>query len=99
MAVKNTEEIVRKTLGKSYDQYGFQGNERLINDFVATLNDPSESFIMAYGDASSAAQSVRASLWVVFTGGGEVYYTMASNATIELFTALGRENELGWINS
>lgn len=99
MPAQTTEEIVRETLGKSYDQYGFQGNTRLINDFVATLNDPSESFVMTDGDASSAAQSIRASLWVVFTGGGEVYYTMASKATAELFTALGREGELGWIKS
>lgn len=97
MTHETTEATVRETLGKSYDQYGFQGNQRLIRDFVAILNDPSESEITTDGEASSAAQNIRASLWVSFTGGGEVYYALASIATIELFTALGRENELGWI--
>lgn len=99
MTDETTEAIVRETLGKSYDQYGFQGNQRLISDFVYTLGDSYMSKIATDGDASPAAQYIRSSLWVVFTGGGEVYYAMASKATAELFKALGRENELGWINS
>jgi hypothetical protein len=99
MTDETTEEIVRETLGKSYDQYGFQGNQRLINDFVYTLADPSMSVIGHDGEASPAAQNIRSSLWSCFTGGGEEFYALASKATTELFTVLGRENELGRIGS
>lgn len=97
MTVKTTEEIVREVLGKSYDQYGFQGNTRLIDDFVYTLNDPSMAVAPRTGEASPAGEIIRSSLWSCFTGGGDVFYAMASRATTELFIALGRENELGWI--
>jgi hypothetical protein len=99
MTINSTEETVREVLGKSYDEYGFQGNQRLINDFVWTLSDPSMSIVAGAGEASPAAESIRTSLWVCFTGGGDGFCTMASRATTELFIALGREDELGWINS
>jgi hypothetical protein len=95
MTINSTEETVREILGKSYDEYGFQ----VINDFVWTLSDPSMSVVAGAGEASPAAESIRISLWVCFTGGGDEFYTMASRATAELFMAIGRENELGWISS
>ena len=99
MTVTTTEETVREVLGKSYDNYGFQGNTRIINDFVSTLNDPSMSVVAADGEASPAADTIRSSLWSCFTGGGDVFYALATRATTELFKSLGRENELGWMNS
>lgn len=99
MTINLTEETVRTILGKSYNQFGFQGNTRLINDFVYTLADKSMSVVRNAGEASPAAQTIRASLWSVFTGGGDYYFAMASRATTELFIALGREDELGWIRA
>lgn len=99
MTINLTEETVREILGKSYNQFGFQGNTRLINDFVYTLADRSMSAPARDGEPSPAAQSIRASLWSSFTGGGQFYFEMASRATSDLFYALGRENELGALDS
>lgn len=95
MPINLTEETVREVLGKSYNQFGFQGNTRLIHEFVYILGDPTMAVPVRDGEASPAAQSIRSALWSVFTGGGDVYFEMASRATSDLFRALGRENELG----
>lgn len=89
-----TENIVRTVLGKTYDKVGFSAETELVAEIV-TIIDNSLVGVDPHGDgASEAAEAVREKLWNRYTGGGASAY-----ATCDLFIALGRENELGWINS
>ena len=89
---KTTEEVVREVLGKTYNQFGFNEDTALVNDFVATLDDPTQAYIEDEGDASPAAERIRGRLWSRYTGGGA-----SASATSDLFYTLGRQSELGWV--
>jgi hypothetical protein len=89
---KTTEEILLEVLGPSYNQFDFQYDERFLRHAVDTIEDPTMAAEKDAGGASNTAVWFRSSLW--FYGGG---FEMASRATRDLFYALGRESELGWI--
>ena len=92
METKTTEEVVREVLGKTYNQFGFDRATDLIADFVATLEDPTQAVMEDEGDASPAAEKIRARLWSRYSGGGA-----SASATADLFYTLGRQDELGWV--
>lgn len=89
---KQTTEAVSKVLGRTYDRFGFNRDKKLIADFVTTLEDPSKAIVTREGKPSEAAESIRTRLWNHYSGGGA-----SANATSNLFYALGREKELGWV--
>lgn len=88
-----TEEIVREVLGLTYSTWGFQSETTLIERIVTLLDDPAMK-VQDEGesDASIAASEIRELLWNRYTGGG-----ISAAATCQLFMALGRMKELGWI--
>lgn len=92
MKQNDNEEVARKVLGKTYDQFGFNQNSRFVSDIVKILNDPAKSVPEDEGDASPAAEEVRKRLWGQYSGGGA-----SASATSNLFYKLGREKELGWV--
>jgi hypothetical protein len=89
---KQTTEAVSKVLGKTYDRFGFNNDKELIAHFVEILEDPAQAVPEDEGDASPAAERIRTHLWNRYTGGGA-----SASATSDLFYALGREKELGWV--
>ena len=86
------EELTRKVIGKTYDQFGFGRDATLVAHFVEVLNDPEKSKIEDDGDASPAAEEIRTRLWNYYGGGGA-----SASTTANLFYSLGREKELGWV--
>ena len=88
---KTTEETALEIIGKTYGEFKY--DERLVRHTVATLEDPEMAAKRDAGGASDAAVWLRSSLWVGHGGGFEA----ASKATSDLFHALGRQDELGWI--
>jgi hypothetical protein len=88
----STEELTRKVLGKTYDRFGFGRDSALVSHFVSVLEDPAQSKVEDEGDASPAAEEIRKKLWSHYAGGGA-----SASATSNLFYALGREKELGWV--
>lgn len=90
--VQTTEQTVREILGVTYDGFGFQNRNDLIERIVTVLDDDSKRFMEDDGDASEAAENVRAMLWSAFSDGGA-----SAGATCELFYTLGRFDELGWV--
>lgn len=91
----NTEAIVRDVLGMTYDQFGFQKRNDMIEDIVLMLNDEKQMVKddpTDPNDASFAAEWIRSRLWSAFSGGGA-----SAGATTELFLTLGRGDELGWV--
>lgn len=89
---KQTNEAVRKVLGRTYDRFGFSRDEGLIADITSVMEDSSKAIPEDEGDASPAAEYIRQRLWNRYTGGGA-----SASATSDLFHALGREQELGWV--
>jgi hypothetical protein len=87
--VKTTEETVREVLGKTYDRFGFSEDVEFVRDIVVLMETPTVTY---EGGMSDAAEAVRNRLWGRYTGGGA-----SASATCDLFVALGRENELGWL--
>lgn len=85
---ETTENVVRKVLGLTYDRFGFKNDTHTVERVVEILAQP----IPATVDESEAAGKVREILWNRYTGGGA-----SAGATCNLFFALGRENELGWV--
>lgn len=89
---KQTALVVRTVLGRTYDRFGFHRDTELTKDIVSVMDDPSKSVLRHEGDASPAARYVRERLWNNYSGGGA-----SASATADLFHALGREKELGWV--
>jgi hypothetical protein len=89
---RQTNTAVRTVLGRTYDRFGFRRDTELVNDIVSVMDDPSKSVLRHEGDASPAAKYVRERLWNNYSGGGA-----SASATADLFHALGREKELGWV--
>lgn len=92
IASEDNEDVVRRVLGKTYNQFGFNRTEALIADFVYVLEDPSQAVVEDAGDPSPAAEHIRSRLWSRYSGGGA-----SASATSDLFYTLGRQDELGWI--
>lgn len=91
-ADKTTAEIVDEVIGKTYGRMGFipgGGTTEIITEIV---EDPKLAEMDDEDDTSEAAEMVRKTLWGTWAGGGA-----SAGATCELFVALGRENELGWV--
>lgn len=84
-----TSDIVRTVLGKTYNRFGFSEDTDLIADIVTVVETPTITY---EGGMSDAAETVRNRLWSRYSGGGA-----SASATCDLFVALGRENELGWL--
>lgn len=84
-----TEDIVRKVLGKTYDRFGFGEDAEFVTDIVVLIETPTVTY---EGGMSDAAEAVRNRLWGRYSGGGA-----SASATCDLFRALRRENELGWL--
>lgn len=92
---KTTKETVLEFLDKpcyQSEQFEFKHDERFIRHLVAVLEDPTEAVIEEGGYASPAAGWLSASL--LFELGGET----ARSVTCDLFSTLGRQNELGWMD-
>jgi hypothetical protein len=85
---ETTETVIRKVLGLTYNQFNFQNDDRTIERIAEILAKPIPTEV----DESEAAGEVREILWNSYTGGGA-----SAGATCDLFFALGRENELGWV--
>ena len=90
---KTIEQIALEIVGKIYTE--FEYDRRFVRHLVATVEDPTMAVIPYEGAASPAAQWVYASLWSGYEGG----YEPAATATCNLFYTLGRQNELGRIES
>lgn len=91
--IKHTEAEAREAISKIvtpvYSRFGYHSEEML----VEYLMNP-EMAVHEYDDDSEpsiAAEKVRSSLWSVGSG------TTSAYITCELFHALGRESELGWL--
>lgn len=89
---KQTTKAVRTVLGRTYDRFGFHRETKLVNDIISVMDDPSKRVTERDRDASPAAEYVRERLWNNYSGGGA-----SASATADLFHALGREKELGWV--
>jgi hypothetical protein len=91
---KTTKEIILEVLGKpcyQSEQFDFKNDARFIRHLVAVLEDPTEAVIEEEGNASPAAGWLSSSL--LFELGREA----ANSVTCDLFSTLGRQNELGWM--
>lgn len=89
-----TDDIVRSALGKTYDQFrtyqfAFSNEADFIADIVTVMETPTITY---EGGMSDAAANVRNMLWARYLEGGK-----SATATCDIFVALGRENELGWL--
>jgi predicted DNA-binding protein (MmcQ/YjbR family) len=89
----STESVVRTVLGKMYDRFGFNDDQKLISEIVEILNDPEKGEPLDESFAGTdAAYEIREKLWNRYSGGGA-----SATATADLFHTLGRESELGWL--
>ena len=84
---ETTETVIRKVLGLTYDRFGFKNDTNTVERVAAILAET----VPADGE-SEVAGRVREILWNRYTGGGA-----SAGATCNLFYALGREDELGWV--
>lgn len=91
-----TEEITRVVLGATYGAWGFHNEPSLMNSLMEVVEDVEKREIdESYGaTASPAAEEVREILWNRYSGGG-----VSAIATCNLFYALGRQDELGWVRA
>jgi hypothetical protein len=87
-------DTLHRTLGYTYKGPRFEGSAGMISDFASVLNDADKAVVKEGGSASPAAEYVRSRLLDRFSSNG---VGGAAGATSDLFYALGRENELGWI--
>lgn len=85
---ENTETVIRKVLGLTYDRFGFKNDTSTVERVAALLAEP----VLADGSESETAGKVREILWNRYSGGGA-----SAGATCNLFFALGRQDELGWV--
>jgi hypothetical protein len=85
---ENTETIIRKVLGLTYREYGFEIDTPTVKKVGGILAKP----VPAEASDSEAADEVREVLW-----DRHLTSWASAKATCDLFYALGRENELGWI--
>jgi hypothetical protein len=86
---ENTEATIRAIISANYADPDFLHDERLIRHILATLED--ENMQEAKG-TSSAAAWLRSTLWST-----DYASSTADKTTCDIFYALGRESELGWI--
>lgn len=102
-AASSTEKTIRIAVGSIYGLLAFSEEISLINEITAILNDP--SFTVVDGSyenqASPAASKICDRLWYSYPNNSstESAGQIAAWATSDLFYALGRETELGWIVS
>lgn len=87
-----TAEIVDEVIGKTYSRFGFVPGGDISDIITELVEDPKRAELDHEGDTSNAAEKVRQTLWGTWAGGGA-----SAGATCELFIALGREEELGWV--
>jgi hypothetical protein len=85
---ETTETVIRKVLGLTYDRFGFKNDTHTVERVAAILAEP----VPADASEYEAAGKVREVLWNRYSGGGA-----SAGATCNLFFALGRESELGWV--
>jgi hypothetical protein len=85
---ETTETVIRKVLGLTYDQFGFKNDTHTVERVTALLAEP----VPADSSEYEVAGKVREVLWNRYSGGGA-----SAGATCNLFFALGREEELGWV--
>lgn len=85
---ENTETIIRKVLGLTYDRFGFKNDTSTVERVaeLLALEVPTDK------SKAKAAGKIREILWNRYTGGGA-----SAGATCNLFYALGRQDELGWV--
>jgi hypothetical protein len=84
-----TESIVRAVLGKTYKRFGASDDAEFIAEIVTILETPT---VIYEGGMSDAAATIRFRLWGRYFDGRK-----ANSATCDLFFAMERDNELGWI--
>ena len=87
-----TEDTVLNVLGETYDKFGFRGERTLIHDIVCLLDDKNHNTVRRRGEPSYAAHEIHNLLWSRYRDRLESVI-----ATVELFEAINRSRELGWI--
>lgn len=87
-------DTLNRTLGYTYKGARFEASTEMIADFASVLDDADKAVVKEEGSASPAAEYVRSRLLDRFSSSG---VGGAAGATTDLFYALGRKNELGWI--
>lgn len=85
---ETTETVIRKVLGLTYDRFGFKNDTSTVERVAALL----AAEIPEDVSTSETAGKVREILWNRYSGGGA-----SAGATCNLFYALGRQDELGWV--
>lgn len=87
-----TETIAATVLDATYRHFGFTKDSPTFGRIMANLNNNTDEGEYGTPEASGAAEKVREILWNTYSGGGA-----SAAATCNLFYALGRQNELGWV--
>lgn len=85
---ETTETVIRKVLGLTYDRFGFKNDTRTVERVAELL----ALEVPADKSKAKTAGKIREILWNRYTGGGA-----SAGATCNLFYALGRQDELGWV--
>lgn len=91
-----TKEVTQVVLGATYGAWGFHNEPSLMERIMDVLgSDEKREIDETYGGtASPAAEEVREILWNRYSGGG-----VSAIATCNLFYALNRQDELGWVRA
>lgn len=91
---KTDEELVTEVLRKHYPKFDAETNSGTVARIVTLINDPDKKYMdVEAGFESDAAYLTRMVLLEVFRHG-----TSSVQATVDIFNALERGPELGWLN-
>ena len=91
---KVTEQVVREVIANTYGVDAVQDDAELVEVIVTTLETPEKGKPVYEGAVSPAAFDVRFALWGYHAENGR---QLSARATVVLFHALSREDELGWV--
>lgn len=90
---KTVEETVVEVLSKHYPNFDAEANSGTVARIVTLINDPDKKYRdVEAGFESDAAYLTRMVLLEVFRHG-----TSSVQATVDIFNALERSPELGWL--